>query len=345
MFLKELCGIHGVSGNEKPVREFILENIKEDITAYRVDHIGNLIAEKKANAENLPKVLLSAHMDEVGLMITEINTDGYLKFKPVGGIDPAILMSKTVIFNNDIRGIIGLKAIHLQKIEERKKIPEMDDLYIDIGASTKDEAEKFAKIGDYAVFSTEFEEIGIGPEDDAGLYKGKALDDRAGCAILMELLTHSYPCDVSAAFTVQEEVGLRGSKVLSNTVMADLAINIEVTGAVDYCETDREDWVVELGKGPACSLMDSATIYRPDLIKKVMETARVNNIPLQLRQGTRAANDAGNIHQAGNGIPTITLSVPCRNIHTMSSLISRGDYDQCIRLVKCILNNIQNFVS
>lgn len=345
MLLKQLCEINGVSGNEKAVREFILANIKEDVTAYRIDQIGNLIAEKKSDAVNPPKVVLSAHMDEVGLMITEINSEGYLRFKPVGGVDPAILMSKTVILSSGIRGVIGLKAVHLQKPEERKNIPDSDDLYIDIGAATKEEAEKVVKLGDYAAFLTEFEKIGIISDKAACLYKGKALDDRVGCAIVMALLAQNFPCDVTAAFTVQEEVGLRGSKVLSNTVKADLAINIEATGATDYSEADREDWVVALGKGPACSLMDSATIYRPDLIKKVVETANKHHIQLQFRQGSRAANDAGSIHQAGTGIPTITLSVPCRNIHTMSSVISSQDYEQCEKLVKCILNNVHDFLT
>ncbi|UWG99107.1 M42 family peptidase [Dehalobacter sp. DCM] len=339
MLLKDLCEINGVSGNEKAVRDYILANIRNDVTACRVDRIGNLIVEKKLDCDDRPKVLLCAHMDEVGLLITEITAEGYLKFKPVGGIDPAVLMSKTLIVNNAVHGVIGLKAVHLQKPEERKKIPDSDDLYIDIGAANKEEAEKLVKLGDYASFLTVFEEIG-----DIGLYKGKALDDRVGCAILMELLKQDFPCHIIAAFTVQEEVGLRGSKVLSNTIEADLAINIEATGAADYSEADREDWVVELGRGPACSLIDSATIYRPDAIKKVMETARTNHIPLQFRQGTRAANDAGNIHQAGTGIPTITLSVPCRNIHTMSSLISRQDYAHCLELVKCMLNNLNHFI-
>jgi len=347
MLLKELSELNGVSGNEKPVRDFILAHLKDrlqdNLNSFRTDQIGNLLIERKGVGkefgENLPKVLVCAHMDEIGLMITEITADGYLKFQTVGGIESGILIAKTVVFDSGLQGVIGLKAVHLQKTEERKKIPDIEDLYIDIGASSKAEAENVVKLGDYVTFPTIFEEIG------SGLYKGKALDDRVGCAAIMELLEQDYPCDLTAVFTVQEEVGLRGSKVVSNYLQADLALVVEATRAADFTESERENWIVTLGNGPACSLMDSATVYKPGLIQKVMAAAAKNNIPLQFRQGAAAANDAGNIHQAGIGISTITLSVPCRNIHTMSSIISKNDYQHCVRLLQCILNDIHYFLN
>lgn len=338
MYLKELCELDGVSGNERVIREYILKHIKTKIDHYKVDKIGNLIAEKKGSSPQMPRVLVCAHMDEVGLLITEITTEGYLKFQPIGGIDPRILVSKTVkCGSSGIHGIIGSKAIHLQKPEERKQALNIEELYIDIGASSREESENILKIGDYVAFSSEFDKIG--PD----LLKAKALDNRAGCAVLMEILDGEYNCDLTAAFTVQEEVGLRGSKVISNYLEADLAIIIEATKAADWDEERKEEWIVEAGKGPACSLMDSATIYKPELIKKVVALARKYNIPLQFRQGAAAANDAGNIHQAGKGIPTITLSIPCRNIHSFNSLIAQKDYDNCISLLKIILREINLF--
>ncbi|HHV64178.1 MAG TPA: M42 family metallopeptidase [Peptococcaceae bacterium] len=340
MLLKELCEQQGVSGNEKNLRDYILKLIKGKVNSYKVDKIGNLLAENKSADANPFKIVLLAHMDEVGLLITDITSEGYLKFQPVGGINPQTLVAKTIKCGQDqILGVIGSKAIHLQKPEDRKKNLNLEDLYIDIGANSKEEAEEKVKIGDYAFFTTKFEQF------NTGLYKAKAFDDRVGCAIIIEILASKYNCDLIAAFTVQEEVGLRGSKVISNYLEADLAIVIEATNANDLGEKPPEERVVELGKGPALSLMDSATIYKSELIRKVTALAADHQIPLQFRKGTAAANDAGNIHQAGKGIPTITLSVPCRYIHSPNSLIYKGDYENCRKLVQVILNNSQVFCS
>jgi len=346
MYLKELCELNGISGNEKPVRDFIVEHLKQQVDEYKIDKIGNLIVRKQSSdglagdteTKRAPVVLLAAHMDEVGLLITEITGEGFLKFATVGGIDPQILISKTVLCGNNIPGVIGCKAIHLQKREERKQTLSINDLYIDIGAGSKEEAEKNVKIGDYVAFASEFAEFG------SGLFKAKAFDDRAGCAIIMEIMADRYPCSLVGAFTVQEEVGLRGSKVVSNYVQADLAIIIEATAARDTTEKREEEWVVELGKGPACSLMDALTIYKPELIARISDLAREKGIPLQFRRGTAAANDAGNLHLAGSGIPSITLSIPCRNIHSMNSLISKQDYENCLALVRLILNKCHTLI-
>lgn len=339
MFLKQLSELNGISGDEKIVRDYIIENIKDKVNTYRMDKIGNLLAQKKGTQTNPPTVVISAHMDEVGLFITDITTEGYLKFQTIGFIDINILVAKPVVINNSVHGVIGSKAIHLQKAEERQQSILMDYLYIDIGAISKEDAEKNVKLGDYVAFTTSFEVFG------SELYKGKAFDDRAGCAVIMEVLEQKYPCDLVAVFTVQEELGLRGSKVISNHLEADLAIVIEATSAMDIHEHDRVGWVVELGKGPACSLMDSATIYKPELIKKTVQIAEKYNIPLQLREGTAASNDAGNIHLSGGGIPTITISIPCRYIHSMNSVISKKDYDNCRILLDCMLKEIDEYVS
>lgn len=339
MLLKHLSELNGVSGNEKEVRDYIIEYIKDKVDSYKVDKIGNLLALKKSSSPSAPRVAISAHMDEVGLFITEVTPEGYLKFQNIGYIDPMILVSKPVIINNKILGVIGSKAIHLQKPEERKQSVQMEQLYIDIGAAGKEEVEEQVRPGSYAAFVTEFSDFG------SGFYKGKALDDRAGCTIIMELLNKEYDCNLTAVFTVQEELGLRGSKVVSNNLEADLAIVVEATSALDIHEHEQERRIVELGKGPACSLMDAGTIYNPKLIRKTMEIAEENSIPIQYREGTQAANDAGSIHLSREGIPTITISIPCRYIHSMSSLISKDDYDNCIKLLGCILDRSKEFVA
>lgn len=338
MLLKELCLLNAVSGNEKPVRDYIRNQLTAEVDSLKTDKMGNLLAEKNRTAAGSPRVVISAHMDEIGLFITEITSEGYLKFLPVGRIDPIILTAKPVRIN-EVYGVIGSKAIHLQKPDERKQILKIDQLYIDIGASSKEEAEEAVKPGDYAVFTADFNYFG------SDYIKSKALDNRAGCAVIMQVMANNYLCDLTAVFTVQEETGLRGSQVVSNYLAADLAVIIETTKAADIMEAEREDWIVELGQGPACSIMDSATIYKPELIRKTVQTAREKGIPIQLRQGTAAANDAGKIHLAGSGIPVVTISIPCRYIHTMNSVISRKDYDNCLKLLDAILSEINDYVS
>ena len=341
MLLRELSDLNGVSGNEKAVRDYIIEQLKTKTDSYQTDRVGNLLAEKKGRPSSTqkPRVAISAHMDEVGLFITEITGEGYLKFQTVGYIDINTLVSKPILINDKVPGVIGVKAIHLQQPEECRQNFLLEQLYIDIGAASKDEAEQQVKLGDFASFTTRFEPFG------QDLYKGKAMDDRAGCAVILELLEHQYPCDLTAVFTVQEELGLRGSKVISNYLEADLAIVIEATSALDIQEHDRENWNVVLGQGPACSLMDTATIYKPELIRKTAEIAAKNGIPIQFRESTAAANDAGNIHLARTGTPTITLSIPCRYLHSMASVIAAADYNHCRELVRCMLEEIEEYMN
>ncbi|MFA6808854.1 MAG: M20/M25/M40 family metallo-hydrolase [Eubacteriales bacterium] len=331
MLLKKLCEINAVSGNEGKVREHLKQIIAPYVDSIHTDKIGNLIAVKSGASEISPTVLLCAHMDEIGLMITEITTEGYLKFQLVGGMDIRILVSKQVVISDKVKGVIGSKAIHLQKKDERKKALDLEKLYIDIGVNTKEEAEKLVRIGDYACFDVFYEEFG------ANLIKAKAFDDRAGCYLITEILHNVHDCKIIAAFTVQEEVGLRGSKVLSNNIQADFAIILESTNVMDICENREDEWVGELGRGPICSVIDRTTIYNNQLVKHIFNIAKEFDIPLQYRKGANGGNDAGKVHLACNGIPTITLSIPCRNIHSMNSVISKDDLDSCEYLVNKVL--------
>lgn len=335
MLLKTLTERNGTSGDEKEIRNLLRDELKPYVHLLTTDKIGNLIAQKYPNDQYQgPKVMISAHMDEVALMIMSITLDGFLKFKPVGGIDPRILVSKPVKINSLV-GVIGAKAIHLQKPREREQALKFEQLYIDIGAKSKEDAEKQVKIGDYAYFLTETETLG------QGFLKGKAFDDRVGCFILAELLKKDYPLNLVGAFTVQEEVGLRGASIAAYNVQPDFAIVLEGTISAHMAHVDEEGWVTEPGKGPAISLMDRETLYNPKLIKQVISLAEKNGIPYQLRRSNNGGNDAGKIHLSGAGIPTITISVPCRYIHSCASVLSEEDIKYTQGLVELIIKSLK----
>ncbi|HVJ48626.1 M42 family metallopeptidase [Desulfitobacterium sp.] len=332
MLLKKLSELKGTSGAEKAVRDTLREEIAPWVDSISVDKIGNLIATKKGS-EPAPEILLTAHMDEVALMITEITPDGFLKFRSVGLIDPRILVSKPVQISG-INGVIGAKAIHLQKPKERQHALKLEQLYIDIGAKSQEEANKHVKLGDYAYFMTKFESLG------SGFFKGKAFDDRVGCYIITEILKKNFNLALVAAFTVQEEVGLRGAKVAAYHLKPDFALVLEGTISADMAHLEEEDWVTELGKGPAISIQDRTTLYNPQLIRQVVNLAKEKGIPFQFRRDSRGDNDAGKIHSSREGIPTLSISVPCRYIHSSVSLVKQEDIDHTIQLVEEILQAI-----
>jgi endoglucanase len=334
MLLERLSLAGGIAGQEEEVRRLIRAEATALGLEVRIDDIGNLLAVKMPDQQGKTKhVVLCAHMDEVGMVVKEITSEGFLNFAVVGGIASDALIARPVLVGGDVPGVIGSKAIHLQKAEERKKLPDISSYYVDIGAQTKEETEKYVKLGDKICFAVEFVSVG---ED---LYLGKALDDRAGCALILEALAGDYPCRVTGAFTTQEEIGLRGARVLANDLRADLVLVLEATAAGDVLETKPEDSVTELGKGPAVSLMDAGTIYPRELIDMVSEIATTQGIPLQYRRGAAARNDAAMLHTAGAGLPVLTLSLPCRNIHTAGSLISARDYTDCLRLVQAVISS------
>ena len=338
MLLKELSEAFGVSGCEDEVREVIIEAIKEHVDDYRVDSLGNLIAIKKAHLQsairNPLKVMLAAHMDEVGLMITHIEKDGSLRFRPVGGIDDRILLSKAVLIGKDrIPGVIGVKPIHLLKDKERKKVVKVEEMTIDIGASSREEAEKLVKLGDYAAFATKFVELG-------DTVKGKAFDDRAGCAVLIELLKEDHPFELHAAFTVQEEVGLRGARVAAYAIEPDIAFVLEGTVCDDLPKKRDVSPTTRLGGGPAITLMDRTFIADRGLVNLLVETAEENNIPYQFKQPVVGGTDAGAIHLTKEGIPSAAVAVPCRYIHSPACLLSLSDFENTVKLMKAALARV-----
>ncbi|WP_312812255.1 M42 family metallopeptidase [Sedimentibacter sp.] len=330
MFLKELTELSGVSGNEYEVRNYIKNKLKEIGCEFYIDKLGNVVAHNKGKKNK--KIMVAAHMDEVGLIVSHIDSDGFIKFQAVGGIDQRVLNSKVVtIGENKINGVIGSKAVHLMKGEEREKSIPIDKLYIDIGTDSKSETEKLVNIGDYAAFKSDYVEFG---ED---LIKAKALDDRAGCSALLELLSMKLDAEFYGVFTVMEEVGCRGAQAAAYSLEPDFSIVLEGTVSADMPEIKDHSKVTSVGKGAAISLMDSSTLYDIDEVRKVEKIALDNNIPYQLRKSSAGGNDAGVIHKTKSGSRVVAISVPCRYIHSSVNVASINDYNSVVQLAKLVI--------
>lgn len=332
MLLKRLTEASGASGNENEVRDIILNEIKNFVDDIRIDRLGNIIAYKKGKS-NSKKLMVTAHMDEVGLMVTDIDNMGLLKFTTVGGIDKRILVSKPVLVGkNKIPGVIGAKPIHLQKREEWQNALNIDQLYIDIGVSTKEEGEKLVKIGDYIIFDSQYVEFGD------NLVKAKALDNRVGCSLLVELLKEIKDINFYGVFTVMEEVGLVGAGPAAYSVDPDISIVLEGTLCYELPNLDTHLIPTQLNGGPAISLIDRTTLFDREFREKIVKIAEDNNIPYQYRKTAMGGNDSGKIHINKEGSITTTISVPCRNIHSPSSVMSKYDYNNTYKLLKAILS-------
>lgn len=334
--LKTLCLIDGISGDEGRVRDYIISRIKDKCT-YEVDPMGNVLAFKKGKNTPKNKVMLSAHMDEVGFIVTYICDNGYLKFTNVGGIDPKIAVGRIVtVGENDTKGIIGNKAIHLCSGDDKTTVPKLDKLYIDIGAKNKEEAEKYVSLGDSAHFVSDFVEFG---EDKI---KAKAIDDRFGCAIMLKMIDSDLEYDTHFAFLVQEEVGCRGAGAAVFTIRPDYAIVLEATTASDISGVSDEDRVCVQGKGAVVSFMDRSTVYNRDLFKGAFALAKEKNIPIQPKTTVAGGNDAGAIHKACSGVYTIAVSLPCRYIHSGTSVGDKKDMKACYDLAVALAEEYAN---
>ena len=346
MILKELSEVLGPSGYESAPRGLILEAIQGHVDSYQVDALGNLIALKRGrrtSSDHQPlKVMVSAHMDEIGLMITHADKDGLLHFDVVGGLGARVMLAQPVVLGDDrLPGVIGMKPIHLQEESERTRSPKVSELTIDIGATGREEAEKAVPKGTYGTFATTFGELG----GELRTVKGKAFDDRAGCAVLVELLKADgagadYPVDLWAAFTVQEELGLRGARVAAFRVEPDVAFALEGTICDDLPKKKDESPTTELGKGPAITFRDRSVVCDPRLVKMVVRVAEREGIPYQFKQPRLGGTDAGTIHLAKEGIPTAVVSVPSRYIHSPVSLLSLVDFENTVRLMRAVLSHL-----
>ena len=325
------------------MREIIWDAVKDCVSEHHTDALGNLIVLKRCNGRSHggppPKVMVTAHMDEVGFMITAIDDSGMLKFSAVGGIDPRVLPAKGVVIGERrLSGVIGMKAVHLSDAEERGRVMPIDKLYLDIGASTKQQAQQLVRVGDYATFDTKFERLAVGALRSA---VGKALDDRVGCAVLAELLRDDYSCDLYGVFTVQEEVGLRGARVAAYRVAPDVAIGLEGTICDDLPKDRDVSPVTRVGDGPSITIMDRSLIVDKRLVKLLVESANEANVPYQFKQAVSGGTDAGAVHLAREGTPAAVVSVPVRYIHSSACLMSLVDYEHTVRLMKQALHKLE----
>lgn len=347
--IRELSLAFGPSGCEDAVRALIKEQIEGDCDGYTVDKAGNLIACIRGRGldyhpENPRRMMLAAHMDEVGFLIRDITEEGHLKFGVVGGMDPRVLCGRHVTVGDDrrrVHGVIASKAIHLQSAEERTKTTPVNKMYMDIGAKDRDDAKKYVAVGDYATFASDFVTFG----KDGGRMKGKALDDRAGCAALIEVMRnlHREPCDmpfdVYFAFTCCEEVGISGANVAAFGVKPDVAMILEATAVNDLPDAADNAKVSFQGEGGTLTLADRGTIYDMGFVNYARRTAEQKGIKCQVKQAITGGTDAAHIQRSMTGVRVLGLSLPTRYIHSASCVALYEDYQAVCALVTAMLRD------
>ena len=333
--LKTLCALSGVSSFEDEVRDYIRQRVTPYATDLRVDAMGNLIVLKKGARATGNKLMLCAHMDEVGLIIKSITEDGYLKFGCVGGIDRRVLLGKQVALGEQkVTGVIGLKAIHMTTAEERKKVPKLEEYYIDIGVKSREEAEKLVGIGDCGVIVSDVVEFGD------GMLKAKAIDDRAGCAVLVKLLEEDLPMDCTFVFTVQEEVGTRGAFGSAFSVTPEIALVLEGTTAADNPALDESLQVCWPGKGPVLSWMDGGSIYDRGLFELLRDLADRNGLPWQMKHYLAGGTDASAIQRTKSGVRVAGISAAVRYLHAPSSVANISDMEHMLTLARLFVGAV-----
>ncbi len=333
--LKTLCDEYGISGNESTVASRIIGMIEDYADSYYVDNLGSVIAFKKGARTPAKKILIDAHTDEVGMIVTGFAADGGLCFTTVGGVDARVILGRLVLVGEDrIPGVIGTKAIHMQSEEERKTAVPVDKLYIDIGCSSKEEAQALVDYGDEVCFPAGFGTFGN------GYLKGKAIDDRFGCAVMVELIRAELPCDCWFSFSVQEEVGCRGAAASAFAVAPDYAIVLETTTAADLAGVSEPKSVCTLGKGAVVGFMDRGTVYPRDLYKLCHQLGAEKGIPVQTKTMVAGGNDARSIHQAAGGIKTIAVSAPSRYLHSPFCVVKESDLTAVRDLTRALIEKL-----
>lgn len=331
--IRYLTSLSGVSGDEKKVCKALMERVLP--LEGQIDALGNLSYDVKGKQPALQRLMISAHMDEVGFIITHITDDGYLKFSTVGGIDARVLPGKSVLIGeNQLQGVIGSLAIHLQDTAQRKRAPKIENLYIDIGAKDKAMAEQYVTVGDYVTFDSPFRFLG------SHRVKAKALDDRVGCYILSELMKEEQAVDYHAVFTTMEEIGCIGAAAAADAYKPDIAIILEGTTASDSGETPRDQQVCRLGEGLVLSFMDRGTIYDKSFLKLAIDTAKEQGIPVQLKEAVAGGNEASAVQKAGFGCSVLAISIPCRYIHSPASVMDLRDVAAAKKLVSALLQKL-----
>ncbi|MEM2995703.1 MAG: M42 family metallopeptidase [Candidatus Bathyarchaeia archaeon] len=340
--LEKLSNACGVAGREDEVRGLMKKFLKPYVDEVREDKLGNVIGIKRGG-ENAVKVMLAAHMDEIGLLVKTISKDGFLQFAKIGGIDDRILLAQKVIVYTEkgmVHGIIGSKPPHIQKEDERKRVLGCDELFIDIGAESQEQAKKMGvKIGDPVSFDVKFVRVG---ED---VVVGKAFDDRVGCAVMVEAMKklEKIDCTVYAVGTVQEEVGLRGATTVAFGIYPDVGIALDVTVAGDVPGVKEVEAPIKLRRGPSIEIADMGLFTHPRVLRLLVEAAEENGVPYQLETGLAGTTDAARISLTREGVPSGVISVPTRYIHSPASLLSLKDAENAVKLTVAAIRKIPEY--
>lgn len=342
--IRELCLLFGPSGCEDEVADFIKGQISDVCDSLSIDRLGNLIARIGNGDVGRKKLMISAHMDEVGFMITAIDEDGYIRFDTVGGIDESVIAGKHVTLGDEvtrIKGVIASKAIHHKKRSERLDVTPITSMYIDVGLSSRDDVLKHLDIGSYATFDSEFVRFG----KDGNKIKCKAIDDRLGCALMIEVMRGIYdireklPMDIYFCFTTREEIGISGAQVAAQTISPDFAIVLETTAVADIADVPEASRVAIQGEGGTVSLLDRGTIYDREFVDTAMRIAEENGIKAQIKKYHSGGNDAKHIHTTGVGVRTLALSAPTRYLHSPACVADIRDYEAMRAHLKAIVTN------
>ena len=348
--LQELSELFGPAGCESGVADAIEAKLPPLCDSFCRDRMGNVIALIRTGDENAPdrrRVMISAHMDEVGVMVTEVTEEGLLRFDTVGGIHESVLEGRRVVMGDEtvrVKGVVMSKAIHHKPRSERTKLTEVTKLYIDIGAENKEEAEQYVSVGSFGTFESEFYTFG----KDDGYLKAKALDDRMGCAVMLEVMGSlmadrpTENLDLYFCFTVREEIGLSGARTAAEKIAPHLAIVLESTAVGDLPDAPYHRRVANLGKGGVLSVMDRSTIYDRPFVDFALKTAKEGEIPVQVKRYVSGGNDAGSIHKSGVGVRALALSVPTRYLHSPSCVINLEDYRSTKRLTEAMLRGLRH---
>ena len=336
--LTKLCNAVSVSGDEQEVRAIVTEELRDFADVTKVDAMGNVLVRRAGTGADRVRVMIAAHMDEVGFMIVNDEGDGVFEFRVIGGVDPRQLVGKPVTIGRDhIPGVIGAKAIHLTTPEERKQVLKVDQLRIDVGPGTGSKV----KVGDRGTFATKL--VVLGPS-----IRSKALDDRLGVFNLIQLVKYAPDnVDLLAAFTVQEELGLRGAKIAAFSFDPEIGIAMDSTPAndlPDYDGNENTSHNTKLGDGPAIYIMDRGTIGDQRLIKWLIESAEAEKIPWQFRQPGLGGTDAGEIHKTRTGVPSVSVSVPQRYLHSPAGLIRIEDELNTLKLIHTALTRLDRSI-
>lgn len=335
--LQQLCQARGIAGNEEEVREIVLSHARPFAEKIEVTPLGTVLVYKKGRERAKTRLVLDAHMDEVGLIVTHVCEDGLLKFAAVGGIDPRVLPGRSVTVGrgqSTVSGVIGVKPIHVLSSEERGKSVPMDELSIDIGAEKAAQALEVVTPGDPVTFDSLF-------ADNGSTLMSRALDDRAGCALLLHLLAQEdWPYDCIFEFSVQEETGGAGARTGVFQAKPEAAIVVESTTAADVPGNEESAQVCRLGQGPVISFMDRGSIYDQAYCRLAFAAAKEARVPCQWKEAVAGGNNAMRIHPSRNGVRCVSVSLPCRYLHAPMAVESKADYEAALPLLAKLAEKI-----